>query len=282
MKKRLLLAAAVLGIAAAPAAWTAWQHQRADDALVQRLNQRVPAADAGPVLPCVAGAEQPLVLLVLGQSNAGNHGAIRGGATPEARVFAQGRCHVAADPLPGATGRGGSIWTRLPDALRRRGATRPLLLVPLAVDATQVDDWVREGSPLTAQLRGLLRSLRAAQVQPDFVLWQQGEADAQRGTSGADYAAGIDALRSLLRAEQVHAPILLAVSTQCRGADGRAVRDAVLQAPQRHADIALGPDTDSLRGPYRADGCHFSALGLEAAADEWAGALVGRINAGAR
>lgn len=275
MKRRAVGAAIVLGLAAVPATWTLWQQHRVDRSLMHRIDALASAPDA--VVPCRPDAEKPLVLLALGQSNAANLGAARG-ATPAMAVFAEGRCHPAADPLPNASGQGGSLWTRLPEALRRSGASQRVLLVPLAVDASAIDDWTRGNSPLRHRLRVLMHSMREAQIQPDFVLWQQGEADAQRGTSSAAYFSNVGRLRALLDEEGVRAPLVMALSTHCRGTDGRAVRDAMVRVAHGRADILIGPDTDTLQGDrYRADGCHFSAPGLEAAAAAWASVLTRQL-----
>lgn len=254
---------------------TVW---RADRELAARLEQITPQS-AGTASPCKPDGEPPpLVLLVLGQSNAGNHGAAGGverdHGLPGVKVFAGAACRVTADPLPGGTGRYQSIWSRLPPQLMLLGVERPVLFVLLAVDATTVDDWTRAGSPLRARLEHLLSQLRKARLQPDMVLWQQGEADARLGTDSDTYMSRFRAMRTQLRQGGVGAPIMIARSTVCGKSDGRAVRAAYDGLLASHADLLDGPDTDLLAGSYRSDSCHFSALGLDAAATLWAKAIV--------
>ena len=73
--------------------------------------QRARASDE-VACPGARGSQPPTLLLVLGQSNAGNHGETRSDSTFGV-LLAEGRCYRMADPLAGGTGSGGSIWTRL-------------------------------------------------------------------------------------------------------------------------------------------------------------------------
>lgn len=250
----------------------------------QQLATRVASAQGPgpvPVRPCAEDhatpAAAPLVLLVLGQSNAGNHGANKPAevalGSPKANVFVGSGCQFTADPLPGGTGEHGSIWSRLPSHLHSLGLARPVVVALLAVDATSMKEWSSTSGPLAARLDALLAQLKLAQLQPELVLWQQGEADALAGTAQADYAHGLERLRAHLRTAGVAAPILAARSTLCQGSDGTAVRAAISQVVARHPDMRLGPDTDALQGPYRHRECHFSTLGLDAAARMWAQAI---------
>ena len=271
-----VLAVAVVA-ALAWAAVLAWQGGRADRSLAARMQGIVAAPAAGA--PCrLPGAPAPLVLLALGQSNAGNHGAEdeppAAGDGPRIMVFTGRGCLRLPDPLPGGTGLHRSIWAQLPAQLRSLGVEREVVVALLAVDATSIDDWTRAGSPLPRRLRTLLDDLRAADLQPARVLWQQGESDARAGTTEADYRRGFEALRATLRGAGVTAPVLLAQSTLCRSGDASGVRAAVASLVAQHDDLLPGPDTDRLQGPYRPSGCHFSRSGVEAAAALWARALV--------
>jgi len=270
--------AAVAVLALAATARKVWEQARPDRELAARLASIVPPPAAAGQACRRPGAPAPTVWLVLGQSNAGNHGAEdeapADGSAPQVTVFAGGACVQAGDPLPGATGRHRSIWTRLPAQLQRLGHTGEVVFAVLAVDATSIADWTRPGSPLRERLQALLRELQALQLQPSQVLWQQGEADALQGTSAEAYERGFDALLDTLRAGGISAPVWAARSTVCQRGDGRAVRQALQRLGERHPDVLPGPDTDTLQGAYRTGGCHFSSAGLEAAAALWARAIV--------
>ena len=235
---------------------------------------RIVAADGRATVPCAEFvATRPLVVLALGQSNAGNHG------TPPLRtpvqVIAGDRCLLTGDPLPGSTGAGGSIWSRLPAALRRVGAQAPVVMAPMGIDATSIGQWTSPASPLRALLLARVRAMARVGLAPDLVLWQQGEADARAATSAQRYRAALNDLGAMLREAGSTAPVLLARSTVCRSAPNAAIRDAAMDAVRADRRFWLGPDTDALTGTAaRQDGCHLSGAGLDEAAALWAQAIL--------
>lgn len=224
-------------------------------------------------MPCDTSARQPpLKLLVLGQSNAGNHGELPTASSHPARTatfFHHGKCFRTSDLAPGATGEGANIWTTLGPMLEQQ-IGRPVIFSVLAVSATSIHDWVTTG-PLHTRLLEVLKEQQQYGFQPDAILWQQGEADARSGTSKAEYERDFKKLISVLRANGLAAPVLAALSTRCRNQGSEDVRAAIAQVASHDSTIRIGPDTDSLAGKrYRHDGCHFSASGIVEAANKWA------------
>ncbi len=224
-------------------------------------------------IECPAGppSAAPVVLLILGQSNAANYGETRGRSTSGALWF-DGRCYGVADPLAGGSGRGGSIWSRLPTLARERSSKRELVLVVHAADATRIADWIARDA-ISRRLAEVVTAIRAHNLAISAVLWQQGEADAQAGTDADSYAAGLTTLVQGLRDQGIAAPVLLARSTRCRSGGSDAVRGAMARVAQGDAGVLLGPDTDSLGDAFRFDGCHFNDNGLQRAASLWLDAL---------
>jgi len=240
------------------------------NSLVSRIESIVPVGKHREV-PCAqVAANRPQVLLALGQSNAGNHGIPTAHAAEAVTLFADGKCIKATDPLPGGTGTGGSIWLRLPALLPMQKNARPIVLSVLAVDATSIDDWTNPGSPLRERLASHVASMRRADLAPALVIWQQGEADAQKGTSTDDYAEGLFKLMTILNEAGSNAPIILARSTKCRSPPSTAIRIAVAATVARDRRFRLGPDTDTLSGDTFRSGCHLTAEGLDSAAKMWA------------
>jgi hypothetical protein len=146
-----------------------------------------------------------------------------------------------------------------------------LLWAPLAVGATAIARWTRP-DPVHERLVSHLLALQAAGLRVEHVVWQHGESDARDGTEAADYLRGLHALRALLDAHGVSAPMFVARSSFCRtagtGAIGRALErhEASLSA----ARIQPGPDTDALRDDAdRRDACHFTDAGRRRAARLW-------------
>ena len=232
------------------------------------------------IVSCHDVAKQhPLVLLALGQSNAGNHGEMSPSNLESISVFADGQCFVATDPLPGATGNGGSIWVRLPRFLKEEGfGKRPIIIAILAVDATTIDDWTNAHSPLPGLLSAQIESMKRHSLPPDTILWQQGEAELKKGTSRQKYVNGLQKLARILEQAGSNAPVILAKSTLCPDVPNEEIRQAVELAPKLNARFHTGPDTDTISGQRNRIGCHMTTDGLESAARMWASAITRKIH----
>ena len=270
--------AAAVAISAIVAA-SLYARSREDSGLRARMAAIVPVGGAQQQ-PCQAlAARRPFVILALGQSNAGNHGSVESRSAQQVTMITQGKCITTQDPLPGATGSGGSIWSRLVAHLSnplRDGGSRgpPIVLAVLAVDSSSMEEWTHANGALRSRLTDDLALMKRAQLPPDLVLWQQGEADAMKGRSTDQYAAGLDALAQLLTSSGISAPVMLAHSTRCRSAPSQAIRAAIDLKAAAGGRWLTGPDTDALSAAeFRHDGCHFSAAGLDAAAQLWAKAI---------
>lgn len=262
-------------------AW--WRERQATADLTRRVQSVVPWPSTGgatcpwhSTAPRVPGAAPPLVLLVFGQSNAGNHGGESTSVAAErprhhVTVTDGVRCWRLTDPLPGGTGRAHSIWTRLEAALAEEGLRREVVVLLLAVDSTRVTDWIQSGGPLHAAM--VLQLERAAGIPIDLVLWQQGESDARAEIAATAYGAAWAEWLQRVRAAGVSAPVMPALSTRCRNASGAPVREALASLHQRWPGVVSGPDTDQLAGSMRERDCHFTLAGLDEAARLWARAI---------
>lgn len=281
MKLRALaFGLAIAGLAVAIAGVYVWRRDaRADTHLAQRFSQRVLPEPSTRVDCGLLKSANPIVLLALGQSNAGNHGTPSGPSPAVAVITDRGECHRMVDPLPGATGTGGSIWARLPQALQAAGSHRAWVIAVLAVDATTVENWTDANGPISRALGQQLRQMQAAGLPPEFVLWQQGEADARIGTDATQYAAGLRALASAARLQGFAGHWLLAKSTVCRSPPSSPIRAAINQLHQEDPSLFLqGPDADTLlTTDARSDGCHLSDSGLKLAAEGWAQSIVKHV-----
>lgn len=268
----LVLAAALLLGAGAWAGWAAWQ---ASGPLRHPLAPLAQPGTQHTVQDCAAlqaSRSRVLVLLVLGQSNAANHAQSRAAGGAGVYSWYRGRCYAAVDPLPGATGTGGSVWTRLGPLLVQgvRGRAHDAVLwVPLAIDATSVAQWARHPR-LVDGLQDTVRGLRSSGFEPAHVLWLQGEAEAFKATSAADYRRDFGQVLQRLRELGVQAPVWVAQASLCQQRSNPAVRAAQALLPQQFEDVKAGPDMDALFAPaLRFDGCHFSTQGAAQAAQAW-------------
>jgi hypothetical protein len=233
-----------------------------------------PQADPRPQVDLAAlQGKRLMVALVFGQSNSGNGGETRATAGNDVYVFHQGRLAAADDPLPGASGSGGSVWTRLGPRIVERGLADAVVFVPVVVGGSPIERWTPDGDvhPL---LVTALDDLASAGIPLTHLLWHQGESDAGRGTPPADYVARFHSMLETFRSRGIDAPVLVSVATLCRAhRPDDVIRDAQRSLVNPELGIFAGPDTDLLGYAYRYDGCHFSTEGLEAFSDSWLAAL---------
>lgn len=227
-----------------------------------------------PLSPTHAQSPAParprvMVALVFGQSNAGNWGESQRVAGPRVFNFFRGRYERARDPLPGANGNGGSVWTRLGDKLIATKLYDRVVFVPASIGATEIAQWA-PGGILHKDLLRNVREARQARLVFTHLLWHQGESDAVLGTSAEDYQRRFLDMLEAIRALGVDAPAFVAIATRCgQYPPNETIRAAQIGLADPKLGIFLGPDTDQLGPEYRYDGCHFSDLGLEAHAEMW-------------
>jgi carbohydrate esterase-like sialic acid-specific acetylesterase len=220
------------------------------------------------------------VFLVLGQSNAANHGERT--YAPKHAVysfdFLRFCCVRANDPLGGASGNGGSIWSRLGDLLVDRGVFRSVLFVPTAVGGSFVTDLVPGGSKHGRTILALSRLTKTFGQLPlpfSAVLWQHGEAEANHtAMSAGTYQAHLRDIVADLRSRGVFAPVFVAAATYCEAGphafdNAAQIRDAQLTMTNRSAGFFPGPDIDAIAADGRYDRCHLSEAGLQRCAELW-------------
>jgi len=207
--------------------------------------------------------ERYLGLLVLGQSNAGCHGPTPGNcADPRCAVVFENRRQLIADPLPGTTGSGGSIWPRVAARLMASGAVDRFTVRLAAIAGARMAD-LAPGGQFHPMVASVLAHAANGDVPVTHVLIHQGEADTRFNTAGAAYRASFLALEKAIRDRGIEAPVIL-----CRASWRFGVRNPEVHAMQTELGAGpgriAGPDTDLLENDMRVDGTHFSEAGQDA------------------
>src|SRR5664279_2339922 len=102
--------------------------------------------------PCIPLVESAAVIVVLGQSNAGNFGADRYKAMEAVDNFdpESGKCFAATDPLLGADGLGASFATRLGDILIQSGQFKRVIIAPMAIGGASISQLNSTYTPFTS------------------------------------------------------------------------------------------------------------------------------------
>lgn len=241
-------------------------------------NDEVAGHDEAPCSNLV-GRSSTMVAVTMGQSNAANTGLVLHKSVKNVFNYNwfNGKCYVAADPLLGATGTGGSVWTLFGSAVVKKGLYRNVVLAPIAVGATAIDDW-KPGGRHHYRVIKVLKDLREHGFKVTHILWHQGEADALGGTSMENYRQALLGLIRSIRGEEADAPIYIAVATLCFHTRDMMIRHRIRDAQRSVVNpkdgIVQGPDTDLIDGiDDRFDGCHFSDEGMVKHANAWVRAV---------
>ena len=213
------------------------------------------------------------VILALGASNIANEGDPHGMFVPLPGVynfnFIDGRCYVAKDPLLGATRNRSNFLTRLGDLLVRRGMYDRVLLVPIAYGGTFAAEWTPRGR-MHPRLQRALKMLARRGIALTHVLWQEGEAEAaERDVDPQAWIAHFNAVADTIRAATHGSAIYVAQCTICRNPPNDIIRAAQREVIDLSRRIFAGPDLDVIGIKDRWDQCHFSAAGLDQAAELW-------------
>jgi hypothetical protein len=230
--------------------------------------------------PCLPVGDSVAVIVVQGQSNAGNYGTGSRYAAREAVDSfdpESGKCFSAADPLPGAGGEGSSFATRLGDILVQSGQFKRVIVVSIAVGGASLADLT---STHLDRIENLIAKLDHAHLVPTHFLFEQGETDAALKTTEAEYSARLRMLVRTFRSAGYQAPFYIALATKCDEVHPKnifAIRSAQAAAVDADLNIKRGPDLDTIGDEGRAPGnCHMNEVGTIAQASLWA-AYLGRF-----
>lgn len=275
MKRFVPVAALLIGVAAGIFLQYRGLPGRVWDSLVGPTAEATFAADPAdrPEVPIDSlRGKRALVALTFGQSNAANHGETPHTPGPGVLNFYLGKLYAARDPLLGATGGRGSVWTRFGDLVVAAGRYDAVVIAPIGVGSSDISRWA-PGGDLHPRLIYTLRDLKAAGLPPTHLLWHQGEGD--RWTTAEAYRARFLAMLAAVRREGIAAPVHVAVATRYPGGTTPAVQEAQRGLVDPAAGILAGPDTDALGDEFRnqRDPDHFNDAGLRRAAELWAEAV---------
>ena len=222
-------------------------------------------------ITCPIQDEKTAVLLLVGQSNAGNHQGQRHQSADDRVVnFVDGRCYRAASPLLGADGQRGETWTLLGNKLVQSGLYHTVILIPAAVGASSVRRWAA-GGDLSAMLMAVIGAVKA-RYTINAVLLDQGTTDFVERMPEGEYRSDLKSMIDSVRAQGVHAPFFITRSTAGPPdwtEDNPVARAQATLADNRNA-VFDGPNTDRDVTPLdRYDGYHFGASGQEKFTGAW-------------
>lgn len=221
--------------------------------------------------------DSTMVILALGQSNAAN--SVDGYYKVRNNVlnYYDGKLYKAEEPLIGASGDGGCVWTVLSDMMIDSGWCKKVIIITIAQGGSAVDRWAN--GDLNINLKNTLNDLKSHQITPTYVVWHQGESD--NGYPHQNYKKDLTKVLIDIRSAGFNCPFFCSVATYSIGFLEKEPLglDYELQAIQRdfiktNANVLEGPFTDSLIYAFqRHDTQHFSYYGNQQYAKLWYNAL---------
>lgn len=247
----------------------------------------IPNAGGKSVVLCRIPLVKNTVVVTLGQSNVANFCGGKYIAQHEVANFNlyDGKCYSAADPLVGASGDGGNFATRLGDVLISRRLAERVVLAPIGMGNTRIEDWA-PGGVFHRRILVLIRRLYEAELTPDLIVWQQGEGNANdHDLAGERYRRHLLGIVQTFRDYGISAPFAIAQCTICgkphpnpfirvaRAFWRRNIRVGQRRAAESGVGTCLGPDTDLIGYEDRFDCCHMAESGAQKQAEMWADAI---------
>lgn len=208
-----------------------------------------------------------VVAFVFGQSNAANHGGERyKSSTGKVFNYFEGKYYPAADPLLGATGVSGSVWSNLGDKLVNEHLADNVVLIPAGIGGSTLKQW-QSGGRLNKMLKARLAEVKSSGLTVTHFLWHQGESDNM--LSPDEYAVGLGQVIALTKEYFPASSFFVAQVSRC---GTMASAPQIIQAQRdatKQAGVYLGPNTDVIGLDDRYDDCHFSGRGIELHAKGW-------------
>jgi hypothetical protein len=230
-------------------------------------------------IPCPKQTKATTVLLLIGQSNSGNHAGQRYESTHGDKVinYFDGKCFIAASPLLGASGANGESWTLLGNKLISSGFADRVVLVSAGIHSSLIRRWA-EGGDLNGMLLAVMDEAKS-RYRITHVLWHQGESDFSNKTPQGDYVNMFISLVDSLRQNGLSAPIFPSVATKCGIVPAWTLENPIAVAQQslhgKERQIFQGVNTDLiLDSKDRYDDCHFSGTGQDKFANAWVEVLM--------
>lgn len=264
-----------------------------------RIHIGFPQPDPADRVGCDQISREGLaVILIAGQSNAENATRSDDLYRPKSRFYnlniEDGGCYVAREHALGTTGHGSAFALPLADELLARGLYANVLIVPIAIGGTFIEEWRPDGGRYFQRFRRALDMLARDGLAPTLMLWQQGEGNASpfsrnitfgvfgdgtnhravvatpalKAAARLNYENRFYAIVAGLRELGMRAPVFAAVATICGSHSDPTIRAAQASLPDARWDVYAGPDTDQISDRY--DLCHFNSSGIQLVAHGWA------------
>jgi lysophospholipase L1-like esterase len=212
-----------------------------------------------------------IIALTLGQSNAGNYGQTLYYVKHDVYFWNNSMLYRYKEPVPGASGKGGSVWGMLGDLFIEKNFCDKAVFVSIAKGSTSVQSWSEGECSIT--LKKVLADLKKHNIKLTHVFWHQGEEDNLYKTPPLLYKLRLGKVIDIIRSYGQEAPVFVSVATFNPWAKNKLsieLRKAQLDFIKENHSVFAGPDTDTLISHTdRFDGIHFSGSGMKKYSQLW-------------
>ena len=171
-----------------------------------------PDSNTNQIVKNFKGNNKSAVFLIIGQSNAANYGAKLFSSEGKFMHTDKGKVLKAKDPLPGASGKKGSIWIPFSEILLKNQIYDEVLLVNIAEGSSTVTDWAVHGE-ISQKTNRYIIQLENMDILPDYIIWQQGEEDNLLQTSFDTYKMKLQGIISNINGVTNNASIVLSLTS---------------------------------------------------------------------
>jgi hypothetical protein len=186
-------------------------------------------------------------------------------------MYCENGMYRAKDPILGASGKKGSIWIPVFEDLMERRKLDSILIVNIAQGSSSILDWQTNGM-YHDLLRETLVKIQEKNLEPDLILWQQGEQDNLNGMSRANYKSAFLKIHSGIKSLEIETSILISITSfhpKSKTPVNSKIREAQYELIEENKNFYSGPDTDIHVENCRYDGIHFSAMGMKLVSKDW-------------
>ena len=220
-------------------------------------------------------------ILIIGQSNAANYTEKKCKSKEDVFVFYKGLISKAKDPILGATGKRGSCWIPVAEQIMKYSKVESILISNIAEGSSLASDWTNEGR-FNEKIHKVSRSLKEAKLEPDIILWQQGEQDNLLKTTKEKYKSNLKEIMELINSYFCQAKIFISITSFHPNTENKIninIRKSQFEIISEAEYIFEGPDTDLIISKDdRYDLIHFSTIGSQKLSNMWSERIISIVN----
>ena len=179
--------------------------------------------------------EESIIIVTFGQSNSANHTSqITSSNSEQILNFYKGKCYIAADPLLGATGRGGSVWVNT--LLKINKGQKKIVLISFGLAGTSINDWLVDLKDFYSKN---VDSFKFFYPDPNFIIWFQGEAN--RTSKPRNFKKDLENLVQMIKKDFLRTRLIITGTTYCKGSYSKEIKDIQLLVSKKYDLLFLTP-----------------------------------------